>query len=483
MKAVKAIFYFLLFISFASIYTTTSSGCAMILPPTGGPKDTLPPVLMSAVPKNLSLNFKTNQIIFTFDEYVNVDKIQENLIISPTPKINPVVTNKLKTVSVKLKDTLRLNTTYQLNFGNAIRDVNENNILKNFTYVFSTGTYVDSLHFSGKVIIAKTGKIDSTLIVILHKNLDDSAVIKDRPPYVTRVDTAGYFTFNYVAPGTYAVYALKDESNSRNYFSKSQLFAFADNPVEIKQETPSVTLYAYEEEANTKKTNSVAPVSKPSAKELKEKEKDKRLVLKTNLSEGRLDVLGNFELDFATALKTFDSTKIRFTDDQYKDLKNYHFITDKDTTHKTIELVYKWDMETKYNIIAQKDFAEDSAGRMLLKIDTISFTTKKESDYGSLSLTFYNLDLKKNPVLEFMKGEEIKYSYPLTARQFKRALFLPGQYKIIILYDDNKNGVWDPGEFFGKHKQPEKVERVNFNNKNNELNLKPSWDNEFDITL
>jgi hypothetical protein len=483
MKAVKAIFYFLLLISFASIYTTTNSGCAMILPPTGGPKDTLPPVLMSAVPKKFLLNFKTNQIIFTFDEYVNVDKIQENLIVSPTPKINPIVTNKLKTVTVKLKDTLLANTTYQLSFGNAIRDVNENNILKNFTYVFSTGSYLDSLQFSGKVIVAKTGKVDSTLLVILHRNLDDSAVIKDRPPYVTRVDTAGYFTFNYVAPGTYAVYALKDQSNSRKYFSKSDLFAFADNPVEIKRETPSVTLYAYEEEANTKKTNSAAPVAKPSAKEQKEKEKDKRLILKTNLNDGRLDVLGNLELSFATALKTFDSTKIRFTDEQYKDLKNYHFITDKDTTHKTIQLVYKWDMETKYNIIAQKDFAQDSSGRMLLKIDTIAFTTKKESEYGALSLTFYNLDLKKNPVLEFMRGEEIKYSYPLTSRQFKRALFLPGQYKIIILYDDNKNGVWDPGEFFGKHKQPEKVERVNFNNKNNELNIKSSWDNDFDITL
>ncbi|HSZ84431.1 MAG TPA: Ig-like domain-containing protein, partial [Puia sp.] len=164
MKAVKAIFYFLLLISFASIYTTTNSGCAMILPPTGGPKDTLPPVLMSAVPKKFLLNFKTNQIIFTFDEYVNVDKIQENLIVSPTPKINPIVTNKLKTVTVKLKDTLLANTTYQLSFGNAIRDVNENNILKNFTYVFSTGSYLDSLQFSGKVIVAKTGKVDSTLL-------------------------------------------------------------------------------------------------------------------------------------------------------------------------------------------------------------------------------------------------------------------------------------------------------------------------------
>jgi hypothetical protein len=485
MKAAKAIFYFLLFILIISICTTTNSGCANILPPTGGPRDTLPPVLVSAVPKNVSLNFKTNQIIFTFDEYVTIDKVQENLIISPTPKINPIVTNKLKTVSVKLKDTLQPNTTYQLNFGNTIRDVNENNILRNFTYVFSTGAYIDSLHFSGKVIVAKTGKIDSTLLVMLHRNLDDSAVVNDRPPYVTRVDTAGYFSFDHVAPGTYALYALKDQSNSRKYYSKSDLFAFADDPVEIKRETPSVTLYAYAEDATTgtKKTNSSVPVAKPTAKELKEKEKDKRLVLKTNLGEGKLDVLGNLELSFATALKTFDSTKIRFTDEQYKDLKNYHFITDKDTTHKTIELVYKWDLETRYNVILEKDFAQDSSGRMLLKIDTISFTTKKESDYGGLTLNFFNLDLKKNPVLQFMRGEEIKFSFPLTSRQFKRTLFLPGQYKIIILYDDNKNGVWDPGEFFGKHKQPEKVERVNFNNKNNELNIKSSWDNDIDITL
>src|SRR6202042_513516 len=104
MKAAKAIFYFLFFISVVCIYLTGNSGCANILPPTGGPRDSLPPVMISAVPRDFSLNFKTNQIIFTFDEYVNVDKIQENLIISPTPKINPIVTNKLRTVTVKLKD-------------------------------------------------------------------------------------------------------------------------------------------------------------------------------------------------------------------------------------------------------------------------------------------------------------------------------------------------------------------------------------------
>jgi len=480
MKIAERIFG-LAILSIIIINSIGSSGCANILPPTGGPKDTIPPVLVSAIPKNISLNFNAKQIVFTFDEYVTIDRIQDNLIVSPTPKINPIVYSKLKTVTIKLKDTLQPNTTYQINFGKAIKDVDEGNILKNFTYIFSTGTYIDSLQFSGRVIVAKTGRPDSTLIVILHKNLDDSAVVKDRPRYVTTVDTAGHFTFRYVAPGTYALYAMKDESGSRKYLSKGQLFAFANKPVEIKQETPPVTLYAYEEEAETKKQNGKGIT--PPTKSEKGKEKDKRLVFRINISDGRLDVLGNLKFSFATSLKDFDSTKIRFTDEQFKNITNYHFIKDKDTTHKTIELVYKWDLDTKYNIIAEKDFADDSAGRKLLKTDTIPFQTKKENDYGELTLNFKNLDMSRNPVLLLMEGEEIKFSFPLASRQFKRQLFLPGDYKVSILYDDNKNGVWDPGEFFGKHKQPEKVQRVYFNNKKNALTVKSNWDNDVDISL
>jgi len=483
MKIAERIFV-LVILSIIIINSIGSSGCASILPPSGGPKDTLPPVLVSAVPKNISLNFNAKQIVLTFDEYVTIDQIQKNLIVSPTPKINPIVTYKLKTVTIKLKDTLQPNSTYQLNFGKAIRDVDEANVLRNFTYVFSTGSYLDSLQFSGRVIVAKTGRADSTLIVMLHKNLDDSAVVNDRPPYVARVDTAGYFTFRYVAPGTYAVYALKDESGTRKYLSKSNLFAFANKPVQIgAEETPSVTLYAYEEEQDTKKQNNKTTVTTTPAKSEKDKEKDKRLILKTNLSEGRLDILGNLKFEFGTALKDFDSTKLRFTDEQYKNITNYRLIKDKDTTHKTVELVYKWLPDTKYNIIAEKDFADDSAGRKLLKTDTIAFQTKRESEYGELTLAFKNLDMSKNPVLILMQGDEIKFSFPLTSRQFKQALFLPGDYKMSILYDDNKNGVWDPGEFFGKHKQPEKVQRVYFNNKKNALTIKSNWDNDIDISL
>src|SRR5580704_617481 len=424
MKILERISFFAVFITII-INATGGSGCAMILPPTGGPKDTLPPVLVSAVPKNQAVNSNVNRIMFTFDEYVNLDKIQENFIISPSPKVNPIVESKLKTVTVRLKDTLQPNTTYLLNFGNAIKDVNEGNILKRFTYVFSTGSYIDSLEFSGRVVEAKTGKADSTLIVVLHKNLDDSAVMNDRPRYVTTLDSAGFFTFRYLARGTYALYAFKDASNSRKYLSKSDLFAFANKPVEINGQTPSATLYAYAEAQESKKT-STHNTSKSTIKSEKGKEKDRRLIVKTNAKDPDLDILGNLEFDFATPLKNFDSTKLHFTDEQFKEITNYYLITNKDTLHKTIELVYKWELDTKYNIIAEKDFAEDSSGRKLLKADTIAFKTKKESEYGSLDLHFRNLDLSKNPVLQFLQSDKIKYSYPLTTREFKRSIFLPG---------------------------------------------------------
>ena len=104
----------------------------------------------------------------TFDEYIDLKDVRKNLIVSPVPKIMPTVNSHLKVITIEIKDTLQPNTTYALNFGRAVTDVNEGNVLKNFTYVFSTGNYIDSCSYSGRVIMAYTGKPDSTLIAMLH---------------------------------------------------------------------------------------------------------------------------------------------------------------------------------------------------------------------------------------------------------------------------------------------------------------------------
>src|SRR5215831_4481874 len=144
---------FVILIALISVISLiTNAGCAVIVPPQGGFRDSIPPVLTKATPPDSSVNFKANRINFSFDEYVKIDNFEQNAIISPIPKNIPRLTNRLNTVTLHIRDTLEPNTTYTIDFGNSIQDVNEGNVMKNFTYTFSTGPFLDSLSFRGKVV-------------------------------------------------------------------------------------------------------------------------------------------------------------------------------------------------------------------------------------------------------------------------------------------------------------------------------------------
>jgi hypothetical protein len=468
-------------------------GCANIIPPSGGPKDTVAPVLVTVTPGDTSKHFTANKIVFNFDEYIDPKDVRTELIVSPVPKVDPIVDAKLRTLTVRIKDTLQPNTTYSLNFGNAIRDVNEGNVLRGFTYVFSTGDHIDQGQLGGYVYVASTGKVDSTMVVMLHtKLLDDSAVVKEKPRYLTRVDSTGRFFFRYLQPGRYRLFAMKDEGGSHKYLSSSQLFAFADSSVIVTGNSPPQTLYAFSETPDvggksTTKSGSgssgsstqSAPKSTPK-KSSKEKEKDKRLQVQTNAANNVFDVLDTFRLSFSTGLKTFDSTQIRFTDENFKDIQSklYRFI--RDTTNKKFALYFNWPTDNKYHLILPKGFAQDSAGRRLLKDDTISFRTKKDIEYGEVRIRVLNLDMSRKPVLQFVQSDAVKFAYPFNARrEVRRILFPPGEYELRILYDANGNGVWDTGKFFGKQRrQPEKVKSIR-----KKVTVKANWDNDWDVTI
>lgn len=464
--ALRKFVYLILFSGLWMIVLSGETGCANIVPPTGGPRDSLPPVLVSVTPKDSSLRFTEKRIVFNFDEYVDVQSINENLIVSPTPKINPVVEFKLRTVTVRIKDTLEPNTTYTLNFGDAIRDINEGNILKNFTYVFSTGTFLDNRELSGNVLLAETGKVDSTLIVMLHQHGDDSAVAKERPRYYTKLDGKGHFHFRYLPAGQFYLYALKDESSTRRYESRAQLFAFADKPVMITDSTPAQTLYAYAEpEEDVRKKRPTPAISKT-------ERADKRLSFSTNLEGSRQDLLDSFKLSFPAPLKVFDSTAIRLTDITFQPVGNIHFIRDSSNTKFAFSM--PWKPDSTYHLILSKNFAEDSAGKKLLKDDTITFKAMKEEDYGNVRLRFPQLDLTKHPVLQFVQGEKLVFSHVFTTNEFRQRLFRPGDYTLRILYDDNQNGRWDPGSFFGVHRQPEIVQAI----AQKVRPIKANWEND-----
>jgi len=462
--------YILLILTILKIQVLTV-GCANIIPPEGGYKDSVPPLLVKASPADSSKNFQNNRITLTFNEFVDLQNIHENLIISPIPNHEPDVNSKFRTITIKLKDTLEPNTTYSINFGNAIKDINEGNVSKNFTYIFSTGSSFDSLSLAGKVTLAENGKTDTTLIVMLHKNGDDSAIVKENPRYITRLDRNGNFTFRNLPPGTFYVYALKEEGGGHRYLSGKQLFAFADKPVTLQAVNEPVNLYAYTEKETTPLPQiNLRPRGPGNSAE-------RRLRLTTNTVSGSLDLLSDFIINFDQPLKKLDSSLIHFSrDSAFIPVSGYRTFTD--STNKKLSLQYTWKENTLYHVIVEKDFAEDSSGRKLLKTDTLSFKTKKLSEYGSLRIRFKNFDPSVNPVLLFVQNDVIAKSLPLNSAEIKLPVFLPGEYELRILNDRNKNGKWDTGEFFGKHIQPEIVIPIVSRPR---ITVKANWENEFDI--
>lgn len=459
--------YFIILILISCSISFLITGCAQIGAPTGGPKDSIPPELVSATPKLLSTNFSGNKVTLVFNEYVDVQDVQTNLLVSPFPKINPQVEFKLKTITVKLKDTLLENTTYAINFGNAIRDNNEGNPFRNFTYVFSTGNTIDSLQLSGQVIIAETGKKDSTLVAMLYRNVHDSVVQKRKPDYIAKLDSSGNFKFTNLSAGSYKVYALKDGDGGKTYNSNIELFAFADSEVIVSDSSAPITLHAFAEEKEIKKATAAAPAKAGSPA-------DKKLKYTTSLSNKEQDLLTGFLLTVNHPLKTFDPQKIILTDTNYNKIGSTITI---DSTQKIIQISTKWKEENQYLLLVSKDAISDSAGTELTRSDTIRFSTKKIIDYGSIVLRFSNLKLALRPVLQFIKDQEIYRSVAITGAIWSDKLFPPGDYELRILFDANNNGKWDPGNYSQKL-QPEKAITLD-----TKLNIKANWDNERDVKL
>ncbi|UEG50605.1 Ig-like domain-containing protein [Ferruginibacter lapsinanis] len=462
MKSAVNTFYFLLFIFSVFSFVTLESGCAQIGAPTGGPKDSIPPTLVKAIPALNSTNVTDNKIVLTFDEYVDVKDVLTNVLVSPYPRINPVIEFKLKTVTVKLKDTLQPNTTYSIDFGNAIRDNNEGNPYKNFTYVFSTGRTIDTLQLSGKVIVANTGKTDSTFFAMLYRSMDDSAVQKRKPDYLAKLNAEGKFLFKNLSAGVYKLYALKDGDGSKTYNSTVESFAFLNGAVTVSGMDSAQTLYAFALEKDTKPNNAA---SVPAEKKFK---------YITSLTGNMQELITDLELDFSRPIKNLDAQKIILTDTNYKPLV---YTVAPDSTNKKIVIKTKWSAGTRYILTLNKESVADSMNNTLAKSDTIKFKTKEEDDYGSLVLRFKNLVTANHPVLQFVQGDEIKKSLPITTGQWSDKLFPPGEYELRILYDTNNDGLFTPGNYTQKL-QPEKVITLD-----KKLSIKANWDNEREIQL
>ncbi len=445
------------------------TSCAGIIPPNGGPRDTIPPKLVLSVPRDSAINVKSQKIVLTFNEFVELKDISQNVIFSPNPKKSPLVEYKLKNITIKLRDSLEPNTTYSINFGNGIKDINEGNVFKEFTYLFSTGNKIANGTFSGKAIIAETGKIDSTLIVILHKNLNDTAIYTTSPRYVTKIDGKGNFIFRNIEAGSYNAFVLPNDY-SKKYDDSTKLFGFMDSLLVITDATPENMFYVYQEEKVKEKTK-----SNGSSNTYKNGKEDKRLKYSSSLEGVSQDLLSDLQINFSRKLKSFDSTKITLCDTFYHPLSGAKFSLD--TGKTSIQIRYPWKEAEQFRLILEKEVVQDTNGTALTRGDTLKFITKNESDYGSLRLKFMGLDFSKHPVLQIISNDKISESIPLKGDVYKRKLFRPGDYNVRILLDRNQNGIWDAGNY-KKKLQPEVVL-----DKGWKVNIKGNWDNETDIKL
>lgn len=225
------------------------SACAKRGTPSGGEKDTSPPVIVKADPPLGSTNFNGERIRIYFDEYIKFKGVEEQFLVSPPMKTPPVLSPQLspsKYLEIELKDTLLPNTTYSFYFGNSVVDNNEENPYPYLNYVMATGDRIDSLNLKGMVKDAQLRKAEPFINVVLYPNdstYNDSIIYNSTPRYLTStLDSLPTFELNFLSKGSYYLYALKDENKNNKYDPYLDKLAFLKKPITL----PTDSLYLLE---------------------------------------------------------------------------------------------------------------------------------------------------------------------------------------------------------------------------------------------
>ena len=253
-------------------------GCANVVMPSGGPKDTKSPVVLEASPENNSTDFKGRTIHLTFDEFVTLNNPTNNVMISPPMGKKPTYRTSGKTLIIRFEEPLRPNTTYSINFGDAIKDLHEGNIFKDYTFNFSTGESIDSLSLKGKVISASELKPMENMLVGLYSDDNDTLTFdslpyKVKPYYITTTNKQGEFEFSGLADKEYLIFALSDANSNMIYDLPNEEIAFCsdlvkpyyiDNQIIKKQTIDTITNDSIAtNDSITIKVDSILEVKKP----------------------------------------------------------------------------------------------------------------------------------------------------------------------------------------------------------------------------
>ena len=219
------------------------ASCARMGNPDGGWYDDTPPYVVNSTPEDKATNVDTRRVTLYFNEFIKLEDAQSKVIISPPQLETPEIKEGGKRIIVNLKDSLKENTTYTIDFSDAISDFTESNPMGNYTFTFSTGTNIDTLQVAGYVLNAENLEPIKGISVGLYDNLSDTIFKKEPMIRISRTDSRGHFVIKGVAPGTYRVYALQDADGNFFYNQKSEMMAFSQETYEptwkpdIRQDT------------------------------------------------------------------------------------------------------------------------------------------------------------------------------------------------------------------------------------------------------
>lgn len=224
------------------LYPLFVASCAKQTSPTGGPKDTIPPVLVTSVPQQEAINFKGNSVELHFSEMVILNNPKEQLIATPTIGKNYEITNKKNSVKINFDTSLEDSTTYTLNFRDAIQDITEKNPVRNLQVAFSTGPYIDSLSIAGNAYDLLKGKELKDVIVAIHLHNDTFSILKHPATYFTRTDDKGKFKIDHLKPGQYYLYAVGDKNRNLIADSRTELYGFQSDPIHLIKDTSDIAV-------------------------------------------------------------------------------------------------------------------------------------------------------------------------------------------------------------------------------------------------
>ena len=531
------------------IYTILSlaiiSGCAKRGSPTGGPIDSIPPVLVNANPKLNSTNFDSEEIRLTFDEFVKLDKVQDQLIISPPVEksayeIKPL-TGVTKKVFLKFIDTLDINTTYTINFGNSIKDNNENNPLTFFSYTFSTGETIDSLYVKGNISDAYDIDTDEYVSIHLYRidsTLNDSIIFNKRPTYISNSLDSTSYTFKNLKEGKYLIVAMKDVDNNYFFDPFYDKIGFIDSIITLPKDS-IIDFKLFKEETeliwdkphflNSEKIgfgyygkldfnrlviDSKLPdtVDYTFTKEIEKDtiylwltrnsfdslnfnliEKDTTKLTTVKFDRKRDTLIDSLSISAKTAnvihlresFKLSSNIPIKKIEDSLINIRDIDSITVPFTTSLNdnldeIDIKFEVSPSDNYRIFILPEAIRDIKG---VTNDTLQFNLVSQAleDYGNIYL-----DVIRNSQSKFIlhllnsNGDIIrKYNNVNENSTFNFDYIRPGKYTFRLIEDLNNNNLWDTGNYL-KRVKPEPVYYFP-----SELEVRANWDlNEtFDLNI